>query len=204
MAPFDSPAASTAAGGATLSKVYFSVQLADNATSGPGGDGLGNGEYSYLNETSVPLYNGVQHARALATSVGSRPSAWDTNSILSSGGDDQANFATNGYVVPRTGVYKIDCYVTIRARDSNCGHVALRCDRNPGAPQSLAEYAIGTCLARSYEGESNDYGDATRSETIVWLGQLTQNDVLKFLIRCDNGFQQTNEHKSCFTIVSVD
>ncbi len=177
------------------SRVYFSVQMASNATSG---DGAGSGEYSYLNETSVPLHNGVQHARALANS------AWDTNSIVSSGGDDQANFATNGYVVPRTGVYKIDCYVTIRARDTNCGHVALRCDRNPGAPQSFAEYDIGTCLARSYEGESNDYNDPTRSETIVWLGQLTQNDVLKFLIRCDNGFQQTNQHKSCFTIVSVD
>ena len=172
--------------------------MADNATSGPGGDGLGNGTYNYLNETSAPLYNGVQHARALANS------AWDTNSILSSGGDDQANFATNGYVVPRTGVYKIDCYVSIRGRTDNCAHAGLRCDRNPGAPQSFNEYDIGTCLARSYETESNDGSKDRRSESIVWLGQLTQNDVIKFLIRCDNGFQLTSEYKSCFTIVSVD
>jgi hypothetical protein len=175
------------------SRVYFSVQLASNAESGPTGDGAGNGQYNYLNETSVPSI----HTRALANS------AWDTSSILSSGGNDQANFAIDGYVVPRTGVYKIDCYVSIRGRSDNCGFAALRCDRNPGAP-TTTEYALATCLARTVESESNDNPKDRRSCSIVWLGQLTQNDVIKFFIQCDNGFQLTSEHKSCFTIVSVD
>ena len=39
---------------------------------------------------------------------------WDTTTMVSS--DTQTNFATQGYVVPRDGVYKIDCYQTIRGK----------------------------------------------------------------------------------------
>jgi hypothetical protein len=181
------------------SPVYFSVQMTSNANSGGSG---GFFTYNYLNEIQADMPKNNQNidiARGLADS------AWDTTSILSSGGTDQDNFPTNGFVVPRTGIYKIDCYQTIRGSTQNCADASLAAYRNPDSNITAVEYNMNTCLARAVESESNDNTqNDTRSESITWLGRLTQNDVIKFQIKCDNGFQLTSEHKGCFTIISVD
>lgn len=177
--------------------VYFSVQMASTAASG---GTTGHFTFNYLNEIQTAVPSNVNNigTRGLANS------AWDTSSILSSGGTDQDNFNTNGFVVPRTGIYKLDCYQSIRGSSNNCGNAWLAAYRNPDISTAAYEYDATTCLARSIEDESNDANNDTRSESIVWLGQLTQNDVIKFHIKCDNGFALTSAHKGCFTIISVD
>ena len=179
------------------SRVYFSVQLGNGAQSH--GGSWGAKAYNHLNE----LQSGVpSNTRGLA----GYSDTWDISGMLSSGGTDQAGFATNGYVVPRDGVYKIDCYQTIKSMSSNSGSAGLRVYRNPTVSTS-AYYQDSQCLAASDESEDNPYphGNARRSESVVWLGQLTQGDVIKFLITCDNGFgPQVGLWKGCYTIMSVD
>lgn len=192
------------------SRVYFSVQLGSNAQSFGGTSRYMN----HLNElqSNVPI-----NTRGLA----GYSDTWDISGMVSS--HDQTNFATNGYIVPRTGVYKIDCYQTIKSTYPNSGNAGLRVYRNPTVSYTQLEnenynasqyYQNSQCLASSEEGENNPHTSsqgARRSESVVWLGQLTQGDAIKFMITCDNGFGPMNNdssslkiHKSCYTIVSVD
>ena len=182
------------------SRVYFSVQLGSNAHSRQiTPNDWGDRAYNYLNElqSSVP-----SNTRGLA----GFSDTWNISSIVSS--DDQSNFATNGYVVPRTGVYKIDCYQTIKSTSSNSSNAGLRVYRNPTASIWTSQnYQDSTCLAVTNESEYNPYPNfnARRSESLVWLGQLNQGDAIKFMITCDNGFGPNGSmYKSCYTIVSVD
>ena len=179
------------------SRVYFSVQLGNGAQS-HGTSNAGYRHQNYLNEiqSSVPA-----DTRGLA----GYSDTWDISGMLSSGGNDQADFATNGYVVPRDGVYKIDCYQTIRSMINNSGVAGLRVYRNPTASIWTAQhYQDSTCLAATEEAEHNGWYPL-RSESVVWLGQLNQGDAIKFMITCDNGFgPQVGIWKGCYTIISVD
>lgn len=172
--------------------VYFSVQLGSNAQS-HGGE-TSQRYINHLNELQSDVH---PNTRGLA----GYSDTWDVSSIVSS--DDQSNFATNGYIVPRTGVYKIDCYQTIKSMISNSALGGLRVYRNPIANGNY--YQDSTCLAATEESESGDGNPPRRSESLVWLGQLNQGDAIKFMITCDNGFGPNGSmYKSCYTIMSVD
>jgi len=187
-------------------KVYFSVQMRVGAQSGTSDH---NSYINYLNEVSED----VTDQQGLAgTAPDFTDSVWDVNSILSSGGTDQSNFPTQGFVVPRTGIYKIDCYQTIPANNAapigsllvyknpiigNANHWAYPYGPNPGDTTNLI---AGTEVSALGQSQSKP-ADAS----IVWLGQLTAGDAIKFVIRFDNGFGPiTALTKGCFTIVSVD
>jgi len=177
-------------------KVYFSVQLGNGAQS----HGTSTSHYRYFNHLNELQSNVRSDTRGLAE----YSDTWDINGMLSSGGNDQTSFATNGYVVPRDGVYKIDCYQTIRSMISNSALSGLRVYRNPTV-STTTYYQDSQCLAATDESESGDGNPPRRSESLVWLGQLNQGDVIKFMITCDNGFgPQTGLWKGCYTIMSVD
>ena len=194
MAPFSSPAASQTEGPSATgnTRVYFSVQTQQSSTPGNQAD-------NYLNEvqTAVP-----------AGRAGVANSVWDTSSIISSGGNDQASFPTNGFVVPRAGIYKIHCYQTIRPHSVNTAFAGFGVYLNPTAStNSSLHYPISQCLAITEEAEHsvNTSHKDTRSESLVWLGQLAQGDVIKFVIFVDSGFDiNSGSVKGCYTIISVD
>ena len=86
----------------TNSKVYFSAQLADNSS-------------STAATTTHPNMGWLQ-----SRTVDS------TGNIGTSGTATQWNdFVANGYLVPRTGVYQIAAYQSIKANDKNCGFTGL-------------------------------------------------------------------------------
>ena len=182
------------------SRVYFSAQINLLET---------NISLIYLNEPQNAVPSGSLGAGDFfTTNGGSAEATWDTTTMVSS--DTQTNFATQGYVVPRDGVYKIDCYQTIRGKDNNHPLSSLRVYRNPNVSTTAsAHYLPATCLASTKEAEGNEFNPDIRSESLVWLGQLEANDRIKFMIRADNGARlnvaPTLElEKSCYTIVNVD
>ena len=174
------------------SRVYFSVQT--QPSSSPNHE-----YYNYLNE----VQSAVPSGRA-----GVANSVWNTSTILSSGGNDQASFPTNGFVVPRAGIYKIDIYQTVRGKDINCAGAGIGVYLNPTASTNAgSHYHINQCLAITEEAEhSVNYAHKdVRSESIVWLGQLQQGNVIKFVIFADNGYHiNSSSVKGCYTIISVD
>ena len=172
------------------SRVYFSVQT--QPSSSPN-----NQYYNYLNEVQTAVPSGR---------AGVADSVWNTSTILSSGGNDQASFPTNGFVVPRAGIYKIDCYQTVRGKDNNCATAGIGAYLNPTASTNAgSHYPISQCLAITEEAEDQAAQKDFRSESIVWLGQLQQGDVIKFVIFADNGYAITSSSvKGCYTIISVD
>ena len=173
------------------SKVYFSVQTQPSSS---------NRYYNYLNEVQTAVPSGR---------AGVADSVWNTSTIFSSGGNDQASFPTNGFVVPRAGIYKIDCYQTVRGATDNCSTAGLAAYLNPTASSTNAasHYPISQCLAITEEAEDSvPYAHKdVRSESIVWLGQLQQGNVIKFVIFADNGYHiNSSSVKGCYTIISVD
>ena len=178
------------------SRVYFSAQINLLETSI---------SLIYLNEPQNAVPSGSLGAGDFTTNG---EATWDTTTMVSS--DTQTNFATQGYVVPRDGVYKIDCYQTIRGKNNNHPLSSLRVYRNPNVSTTAsAHYLPATCLASTKEAEGNEFNPDIRSESLVWLGQLEANDRIKFMIRAENGARlnvaPTLElEKSCYTIVNVD
>ena len=173
------------------SKVYFSVQTQPSSSSQ---------YYNYQNEVQTAVPSGR---------AGVADSVWNTSTILSSGGNDQASFPTNGFVVPRAGIYKIDCYQTVRGLTNNCATAGLAAYLNPTASSTNpgSHYPISQCLAITEEAEDSvNYAHKdVRSESIVWLGQLQQGNVIKFVIFADNGYHiNSSSVKGCYTIISVD
>ena len=167
------------------SKVYFSAQLADNSS-------------STAATTTHPNMDWLQ-----SRTVDS------TGNIGTSGTATQWNdFVTNGYLVPRTGVYQISAYQSIKAKSHNCGFTGL------------VMKVAGSVYARTREAELNpaateahDGGGANasltnkpqRSESLIWVGSLTASQRVTFEIECDNGFENTDSTmKGCYTIVNVD
>ena len=189
------------------SKIYFSVQMRVGAESGTSN---GNSYINYLNEVSGDTRSDQQGLAGTAPNF--TDSAWDINSIVSSGGD-QSNFPTQGFVVPRTGIYKIDCYQTIPPKSSSSPIGSLLVYRNPiignannrvypygPNPGDTANLLAGTEVSAFGESQSKP-ADAS----LTWLGQLIAGDAIKFVIRIDNGFGPiTALTKGCFTIISVD
>ena len=44
-----------------------------------------------------------------------------------------------------------------------------------------------------------------RSESLIWVGSLTENERVTFEIDCDNGWENDDASmKGCYTIVNVD
>ena len=123
-------------------------------------------------------------------------SLWNSSTLVAS--PSQENFTSNGFIVPYTGVYKIDCYQTITNSSRN------------SASSSLVVKNGSTTLAQSREGEVNPQNTGytsppVRSESVTWLGTLSANDAITFEIQCDGGFTLNSNHGlGCYTIVSVD
>lgn len=144
---------------------------------------------------SAQLNNGATGA---AGSVALTGSMWDSSSVVTSHTtiNSAANFASQGFVAPRQGVYKIDCYQTIKSTTNNSGNASLFVKRTHGTTT--------TTIAKTNEQEANT-GNASRSESLVWLGNLEVDDVITFFIQCDNGFTLNNSiGLGCFTIMAVD
>jgi hypothetical protein len=179
------------------SRVYFSVQLGNGA-----GSKTGAGGQRYINHLNELQSNVHPNTQGLA----GYSDTWDISGMLSSGGNDQAGFATNGYVVPRDGVYKIDGYQTVKSSGGNSALAGLRVYRNPIANGNY--YNDSTMIASCVEMESNDMNPPLRALSVVWMGQLNQDDAIKFMITCDNGFGPQSgsfwSRTSCYTIMSVD
>ena len=77
---------------------------------------------------------------------------------------------------------------------------------------SLRMLVNGNLYGRATEGEVNpvsvsgNTNRAWRSETVVWLGQLSANDRVKFELQVDNGWNNNHSDggQNCYTITNVD
>ena len=169
----------------TNSKVYFSAQLADNSS-------------STAATTTHPNMGWLQSRTVDSTgNIGTSGTATEWN-----------DFVTNGHKVPRTGMYQISAYQSIKAKSHNCGFTGL------------VMKVAGSVYARTREAELNpaateahDGGGANasltnkpqRSESLIWVGSLTVNQRVTFEIDVDNGWENDDASmKGCYTIVNVD
>ena len=150
----------------------------------------------------APVYFSVQLVTNATGAAGTVPltgDLWNSGTIVTS--HSQANFTTSGFIVPRPGVFKIDCYQTITSSSSTLN----------SASSGLIVKSGNTTLAQSREGETNpthisgQTSNAIRSECVTWVGTLSVGDVITFEIFCDGPFTNTASHGlGCYTIISVD
>ena len=147
----------------------------------------------------APVYFSVQLVTNATGAAGIVPltgALWNSGTIVTS--HNQPDFTTSGFIVPRPGVFKIDCYQTITSTGLN------------SATATLTVKNGNTTLAQSREGEVNPLNtnytsNPIRSESVAWVGTLSVADVITFEIQCDGGFTNSESHGiGCYTIVSVD
>ena len=127
---------------------------------------------------------------------------WNTASIVTSDVTASNNFANDGYVIPRNGIYKIDCNQMIRARLRNSAGASVFVYRHRSGVTTLIAQGTMAITNRSNTTQTSAFG--VRGVGVVVLDSLETGDRITFDLSCDGGITFDNNTFGCYTIISVD
>ena len=127
---------------------------------------------------------------------------WNTASIITSDVTASNNFTANGYVIPRNGIYKIDCNQMIRCRTRNSAAGSIFVYRHRSGVATLIAQGTMAITNRINTTQTDEHG--IRNVGVVILASLETGDRITFDLDCDGGIEFSNSTFGCYTIISVD